>query len=395
MALSTNSITSDPNTARTPPGTPAVMQVLPALEAGGVERGTVDVTAALTAAGWRAIVASSGGPMVREILRAGGVHVQLPLNTRNPLRFRANARAITEAAREHQVSLIHARSRAPAWSAVGAARALKLPFVTTFHGTYSHGNPLKRYYNSVMLRGDRVIAISNFIAEHIREVYKVDEAKLVTIPRGVDVATFDPAAVHPHRIARLSKAWRLADDAHVILMPARLARWKGHQTVIEALPLLQREDVCCVFVGSAKGRDSYVAELDRLVRANKLEHKVRFVDHELDMPAAYMMAAVVVSASTDPEAFGRVAAEAQAMGRPVIATDHGGARETVVPGETGWLVPPRDPPALAAAISHALSLSPEMRHIAGSRARAHIIRNFSLEGMCSATLSVYRELLGR
>jgi glycosyltransferase involved in cell wall biosynthesis len=364
------------------------------MNGGGVERGTVDVAAAIVQAGWRAIVVSAGGPMVRELLRAGATHVALPVDSRNPLARGRNARLLADVAREHGVNLIHARSRAPAWAARAAAKKLGVPFVTTFHGYYSHGNPLKRYYNSVMTKGDAVIAISRFIAEHIRKVYKVADGRVVTIPRGVDSVLFDPAAVGAHRIARLAKAWRLPDGAPVIMLPGRLTRWKGHTVLLEALPHLVRRDFVCVIVGSAGGRQHYKHELERIVAQRKLESVVRFVDHESDMAAAYMLADVVVSASTDPEAFGRVTAEAQAMGRPVVATSHGGTMETVVPGETGWLVPPGDPTLLAQSLEQALGLSPPARDFLARKARAHILRNFSLEGMCGATLDVYRRLLG-
>lgn len=392
MSLALETSTGGPQPASL--DAPAILQVLPSMNGGGVERGTVDVAAALVQAGWRAIVVSAGGPMVRELLRAGATHVALPVDSRNPFARGRNARLLVDVAREHGVNLIHARSRAPAWAARAAAKKLGVPFVTTFHGYYSHGNPVKRYYNSVMTKGDAVIAISRFIAEHIRKVYKVADGRVVTIPRGVDSVLFDPAAVGAHRIARLAKAWRLPDGAPVIMLPGRLTRWKGHTVLLEALPHVARRDFVCVIVGSAGGRQHYKHELERIVAQRKLESVVRFVDHESDMPAAYMLADVVVSASTDPEAFGRVTAEAQAMGRPVVATSHGGTMETVVPGETGWLVPPGDPTLLAQSLEQALGLSPPARDFLARKARAHILRNFSLEGMCGATLDVYRRLLG-
>ncbi|MSP20636.1 MAG: glycosyltransferase [Alphaproteobacteria bacterium] len=369
------------------------MQVLPAMNGGGVERGVIDVAAALVQAGWRAIVASAGGPLVRDLMRAGATHVTLPIDARNPFLVRRNARLIAAAAREHDVSLIHARSRAPAWAARGAARSLGVPFVTTFHGWYSHSNPAKRYYNSIMLKGDRVIAISQFIAKHIRTVYRINDDRIVTIPRGVDSATFDPAAVSAPRLARLSKAWRLPDGVPVIMLPGRLTRWKGQRVLLEALPRLRHRDFVCVIIGGSGGHPRYARELEDLVAERQLERHVRFVDHESDMAAAYMLADVVVSASTDPEAFGRVSAEAQAMGRPVVATSHGGTMETVMPGETGWLVPPNDPDLLATYLDQALDLDSAAREVLARRARTHILRNFSLQGMCAATLDVYRSLV--
>jgi glycosyltransferase involved in cell wall biosynthesis len=374
---------------------PGVLQVLPALAAGGVERGVVDVTAALIAAGWRAMVASEGGPMVREVQRVGGIHFTLPIATRNPLLRRRNAALLTALIQDQAVDLVHARSRAPAWSALRAVRRTGVPFVTTFHGTYGRHNALKRRYNSIMTKGDRVIAISDFVAHHIRDFYAVDPSRLVTIHRGVDTHQFDPAAVSHARIVQLSNAWRLPDGVPVVMLPGRLTRWKGQQILIEALSLLPHRNFCCIIVGSGRRRAAYRTDLDRMVGERNLEPVVRIVDHQSDMAAAYMLADVVVSASTDPEAFGRVAAEAQAMGRLVIATNHGGARETVVPGQTGWLVNPRDPGELAAAIAEALAMDAVARDAMARRARSRVVERFGVERMCNATLGIYAELLGR
>lgn len=374
---------------------PAILQVLPALHGGGVERGVVDLTAALTGVGWRALVASAGGRMVRDVHRAGGTHFTLPLATRNPFTLRRNAALLQALVQDQAVDIVHARSRAPAWSALRAARQTGVPFFTTFHGTYGRHNALKRAYNSVMTKGDRVIAISEFVNQHIRTYYAVDQRRLVTIPRGVDTTAFDPAAVSPGRIAMMAKAWRLPDGVPMVMLPGRLARWKGQQILIEAVYRLPRRDFCCVIVGEAGGGGAYRAELERMVAERNLEAVMRIVDHQSDMAAAYMLADVVVSASIKPEAFGRVAAEAQAMGRPVVATDHGGSRETVVPGETGWLVAPGDPAALAVAIASALDMDARDREAMARRARARIRQYFGVRRMCDATIGAYTEMLGR
>jgi glycosyltransferase involved in cell wall biosynthesis len=373
---------------------PVILQVLPALDSGGVERGTVDIAAAIARQGWTALVASRGGPMVREVLRAGATHLTLPLKTRNPLWFRRNSNLLVNLMRDHGVDLVHVRSRAPAWSAVHAARIVGVPLVTTFHGAYSHGSAIKRRYSSVMLRGARVIAVSEFIAAHIRETYpRFDTSRMLTIPRGVDFETFDPAAVSGPRIVQLSKAWRLADGVRVILMPGRFTRLKGHATVIDALARMSNTDNLCVIFGADEGRERYRRELETLVRDLGLASRVRFAGRQADMPAAYMLADVVVSASTVPEAFGRVSAEAQAMGRPVVATAHGASGEIVIPGDTGWLVPPGDATALAGALDEILTLDSWKRELLAARARRHIAANFRVEGMCDATLAAYRELL--
>jgi glycosyltransferase involved in cell wall biosynthesis len=372
---------------------PAVLQVLPALDAGGAERTAVDVAAALVRQGWRAVVASRGGRMQRELERAGAIHETLPVDSKNPLTMRGNIERIGEVIDRHGIRLVHARSRAPAWSARIAARRRGVPFVTTFHGTYND-NWLKHGYNAIMVKGDRVIANSEFIAAHVRGNYGVPDGRLVTIPRGIDTDRFDPARVKHERMIQLARAWRLPDSHHVVLLPGRLTRWKGQAVLIEAMAQLARRDVVAVMVGDDQGRTGYRRELERLITRLGLAGSTRLVGDCNDMQSAYALADVVVSASTDPEAFGRVAAEAQAMGRPVIASDHGGARETVRGGETGWLVPPGNAPQLAAAIELALSMTPEERAAVAAAARAHIAEHFDVRLMCERTLAVYAELIG-
>lgn len=372
---------------------PTVLQVLPALQTGGVERGTCDLASALMDAGWRAMVASSGGPMVRELERAGAVHATLPLGSKNPIVLWRNAARLAELVRAWNVDLIHARSRAPAWSALWASQRTGVPLVTTFHGAYKNQNAFKRRYNAIMTRGARVIAISDFIAEHIRVEHGCPAERVRIIPRGVDIRSFDPEIVRHERIIKLARAWRLVDGSPVIMLPGRLTRLKGQTVLIDAMARLGRRDVQAILVGSDQGRTGYRAELERLVAGYGLEGVVRIVDHCDDMPAAYMLADVVVSASTDPEAFGRVVAEAGAMGRPVIVSGHGGAREIVIDGETGWLTPPADSSALAEALAGALALPLEARRILAARAIAHVRAHYTKAAMCAATLDVYGEVL--
>jgi glycosyltransferase involved in cell wall biosynthesis len=362
------------------------------MEMGGVERGTVQMAAALTDAGWGATVASSGGLMIHELARARAEHIDLPLAVKRPFRMLRNGDALADLINRREIDLVHARSRAPAWSALSAARRTGKPFVTTFHNAYGH-NWLKHHYNAVMAKGDRVIAISEFVAEHVRQTYGVDDDRLVTIHRGIDTNLFDPAKVSAERIIQVSRGWRLDDDRPVIMLPGRLTSWKGQAVLIEALAILGRQDVCCVLVGGDQGRTAYRAELEAAVRQHKLESVVRLVDHCRDMAAAYMLADAVVSASTRPEGFGRVAVEAQAMGRPVIATDHGGARETVWPKQSGWLVPPGDPGALAAALERALELTQGEREVMAQNGRDNVEQNFTVTLMCQRTLDVYQSLL--
>ncbi len=371
-----------------------VLQVLPALgQGGGVERGTVEIAAAIVAAGGRAIVASAGGHLERELKRCGAEHVALPLDSKNPLTMRDNARKLADLVAAEKVDLLHARSRAPAWSALAAAKRTGRPLVTTFHGTYGSENWLRRHYNAVMVKGERVIAISQFIAGHMRRVYGVPVRRIRVIHRGVDLGKFDPARVSAERVIQLSTRWRLPDGAPVVMLPGRLTRWKGQSVFIDAIAKLGRDDLRCILVGSDQGRTGYRRELERQVARLGLGKVVQLVDHCDDMPAAYKLTDVVVSASTEPEAFGRVVAEGQALGRLVIATDHGGARETVIPGETGWLVEPGSADSLAEALSRCLALSAAARQAMAASAIANVRNNFSTEVMAGKTLDVYDEVL--
>ncbi|MDP6787446.1 MAG: glycosyltransferase family 4 protein [Rhodospirillales bacterium] len=371
-----------------------VLQVLPALGAGGgVERGTVEIAAAIAAAGGRALVASAGGAQVHELSRAGAEHFVMPLASKNPLVMRANVGRLVQLIESQGVDIVHARSRAPAWSAYYAARRTGRHFLTTFHGTYSAGNGLKRRYNAVMTRGERVIALSGFIAGHIHRYYGVPARRIRVIHRGVDLARFDPDKVGAERVVSLASKWRLPDGMLVAMLPGRLTRWKGQASLVEAIAQMSRRDFRCLLVGSDQGRTGYRRELEALIGRHGLDEVVRIVDHCDDMPAAYMLTDVVISASTDPEAFGRVIAEAQALGRPVIASDHGGARETVIPGETGWLTPPGDTAALAEALERVLGLGETQRRALADKAIAHVRRNFSKDDMCAKTLDVYNGVL--
>ncbi len=264
--------------------------------------------------------------------------------------------------------------------------------MTTFHNAYDTSAPLKRWYNSVMARGERVIAISQFVADHAARVYGIGCDRLRTIPRGVDLDIFNPRRVGKERIVSLARRWRLPDGAPLVMLPGRLTRWKGGLDFIAAIAALGRRDICCLLVGPEQ-RGGFRRELEAAIERNRLGEFFRIVEDCRDMPAAYMLADVVVSASSDPEGFGRIIIEAQAMGRPVVATDHGGARETIVPGMTGWLVPPRDPAALAGAIGKGLSLSANERLLFAERTMAHVADRFTREAMCARTIRVYEELL--
>lgn len=371
-----------------------ILQVLPALGAsGGVERGTVEIAGCITKRGWRALVASNGGERVYQLQRAGAEHFQLPLHSKNILTMFANIGRLERLIREHNVDVVHARSRAPAWSAYFACKRTGAAFITTFHGTYGAKGGMKRAYNAVMAKGERVIAISGFIAGHLKQLYGAAGDKIRIIHRGVDLDSFDQDKVSAERVVKLAQQWRLEDGYPVVMLPGRLTRWKGQGVLIEAIAELGRDDIRCVLVGSDQGRTGYRKELERLIARHDLNSVVRLVDHCEDMPAAYMLSDVVVSASTDPEAFGRIVTEAQALGRPVVAPNHGGARETVIPGKTGWLVKPGDKTELAEALAKALGLSDAERQRMAERAVENVTVNFSKAAMCTKTIEVYEEVL--
>ncbi len=373
---------------------PVVLQVLPSLVTGGVERGTVEITQAIAQADGVALVASAGGRMVGQVRHAGGRHIDLPLNTKDPLAIWRNAARLEAVIRAEHVAIVHARSRAPAWSAWLACRRTGAHFVTTYHGTYSEGFPFKRAYNSVMARGEIVIAASRFIAGLITARHGVPPDRIRIIPRGVDPARFDPEAVSVDRLARMARAWRLPDGAPTLVLPGRLTAWKGHAVLIEALARLPQRDAIAVFVGSDQGRHRYTAALVRQAEALGVADRLRLVGECDDMPAALALSDVVVHASTQAEAFGRVVIEAQAMARPVIAADLGGPVETVEHGVTGLRVPAGDPRALAAAIERMLALSVDDRRALGAAARAAVLRRYTVRAMQEATLDAYEAVMG-
>jgi len=374
-------------------GRPVVLQVIPSLVTGGAERGCVDVAAAVQRAGGTAIVVSEGGPMARELERYRARHVTMDVASKNPLTIRRNAAKLADLIRREKVEIVHARSRAPAWSAYWAAKRCGVPFVTTFHAPYNFKNELKRLYNAVMAKGDRVIAVSGFVAEHVAANYGVGPDRLRLVHRGVDTFSLSPDKVTQERIIKLAREWRLPEDQRIVLLPGRLTRWKGQLVLIEALAKMGRSDVRAVLVGGDQGRKEYRQELVDRIRQLGLESQVTIADHCTDMPAAYMLADVVVSASSEPEAFGRVIVEAQAMGKPVVVTNHGAVKETVLDGETGLVVPPNDPATMATAIGEALALDQLQRRALAMDAIRFVAERFTKERMCAETLAVYAELL--
>lgn len=384
---------------------PTILQIIPELDTGGAELSAIEIADAIVRTGGRALVLSEGGRLAPRIAASGGEFVPFAAATKNPVRLLWNAHAIRRMIESEGVDLVHARSRAPAWSALIAARRAGVPFVTTYHGAYNEKTRLKRAYNAVMAKGDIVIANSLYTKRLIETRYGTPADRIRVIYRGVDGGTFDPAAISEKRKAALRARWGAGSETRIILQPARLTAWKGQSTVIEAARLLEAEgrlgDSLVVLAGDAQGRTAYRQQLESEVAAAGLERKIILPGHVDDIPAALAMAHLAVVASIEPEAFGRVATEAQAMGCPVIATDIGAPPETVaaVPTVTsaemtGWLVPSGDAARLAAAMAEALSLAPDARAALGARARARALGQFSLDAMRRQTLEVYDSLLG-
>lgn len=369
-----------------------VLQVLPALNDGGVERGTVELARSLGAEGVENWVVSGGGRLVGAVTAAGATHVTMPVGAKSPLSVWRNARRLAALVDACGIDIIHARSRVPAWAGyLAARRARRRPvFLTTFHGVYGHGSSLKRWYNSVMLRGEVVIANSQFIADHLRSVYGVEASRIVVAPRGVDTDLFDPSAVSDRDTATLRNSFA-ADDRPLLVYVSRLSGWKGHAVLVEALEAVLDLPWRMVFAG---GHDSENLRQDLAARiaSGPARDRIVLAGSRSDVPTLLKAADLAFSVATSPEAFGRAAIEAGAMETPVIATAHGGSLETVRHGETGWLVPPKDPQALAAAIRAALA-DPEGGRALGRAARAHVLERFTTDMTLAAERSAYARVL--
>ena len=382
-----------------------VLQVIPNLDGGGSEQSVLEHVAALAEVGARPLVATRGGRLIGEMQARGGVWAPFPAHTKNPLAMVMNVRRLAQLVRDEGVDIIHAHSRAPAWVALGAARRLRIPFVTSYHGFYDRSSYAKGRYNSVMAAGDVVLANSQFTAGLIRRNWPDAAPRIRIVPCGVDLGAFDPRAVGPERVAALRSRWGLEPHQRAVLLPARMTAWKGHKVLIEAAGLLAAgglEDVAFILLGRADEHERYVRELDGMIAARGLDAIIRRVGHCDDMPAAYLAAAAVTVPSIEPETFGRIAVEAQAIGAPVIASDHGAAPETILAPptaaanmRTGWRTPVGGAAALADAIREALSLGASARSAMAERARAHVASSFSEARAAAATIDAYAEAYGR
>ncbi|MCM2471871.1 glycosyltransferase family 4 protein [Rhizobium sp. CG5] len=374
------------------PSAPRILQLLPALGDGGVERSAVEMAEYLSARQLDNWVVSAGGPLVPHVEAAGGRHVTLDVGRKSPVALLSSAWSLARLIDAEKIDIVHARSRMPAWVALLALRLArrKPAFLTTFHGVYGHRNALKRFYNSAMLRGRAVIANSEFIRHHIAEVYGYPDSRIIVAPRGIDPALFDPALY-----SRQSRDAIRADlgglpDGPLVVMVGRITGWKGHAVLIDAFARLAAKNARLAIVGG--GVDTAVADLCQRIAALDLGDRVMLTGSRRDIPAILAASDLAISASTLPEAFGRAAIEAQAMEVPVVATAHGGSLETVMPGVTGWLVPPGDAPALAAAMTDAFSDRERLRAM-GRAARAHVMDKFTTATMLDNEFSAYQRVL--
>lgn len=374
-----------------------VLQIIPSMGTGGAEQACVDIAAALVSRGDMAFIVSSGGWRVEALEKAGACHIQRDVKTKNPVKIIRNAFWLADVLRKEKIDIVHARSRAPAWSAWLACQMTGCRFVTTFHAAYTFSCNLKKAYNCVMSEADRIIAISPFIARHIQENYGISEGKIALVNRGVDIEGLAPDAISAERKLFFRKLAGLGCDEKAILLPGRLSPIKGQDFFLRVLGRLARRGVALpmtLFVGDDQGRAGYSQELKNIVEEEKLQGKIKFVGACSDMAAAYASAILVVSPSKVPEGFGRVPVEAMAVGIPVIASNLGATQDTVLAGETGWLLPPNDEEAWADGVQKALTLSEEERKKMASAAQTHVAAFFDKSDMIAQTLAVYEDVVG-
>ncbi|MBR4105944.1 MAG: glycosyltransferase family 4 protein [Alphaproteobacteria bacterium] len=373
---------------------PVVLQVLPEMEHGGVEVGTVEIAAGCQEKGIKNFVASSGGRMVYDLQKIKVQHFELPLKTKNIFKMRANTKKLAKIIKENGINIVHARSRAPAWSAYWAAKKTGATFLTTYHGTYGLGFlKLKKLYNRVMTYGKLVIAISEHIKKHIMSEYKVPEEKIRLIHRCVNLDNFSPEKVSQERMIKVISDYNIPEDKPVISLIGRITPWKGQALLLEALSKMHNKDYCCLIVGSDQGRTSYSNKLKDMVKKHGLDDRVQFIEHSFDIPALLMISDIVLSIAIEPEAFGRAAIEGQAMGKIVIASNIGGSLENTIDGVTGKLFKSGDADDLASTIDWALDLPNQEKAKISAAAIQNVKEHFTKQIMCDKTIAVYRELM--
>ena len=377
-----------------------VLQVIPKLGYGGAETGCYDIAHYLPENGCKSFIVTSGGELLKFVDKNKVKVFKLPVQSKNPILILINAIILTFIILFNNISIVHARSRAPAWSCLIASKITSRKFVTTFHGTYNFKSNLKKLYNSVMVRSDLIIAGSNFIFSHIKENYSNylnQKKKLLVVFRGINVDYFDPTTKLETEEKKLLKQWEIEKDKKIILLPGRLTTWKGQEVFIEAINLvnieLGYEAFYAVILGSDQGRDLYKKKLIRLSEQYRLTKQLRFINHCKDMALAYKVSDIIVSASIEPEAFGRVSVEAQSMEKPIIASNIGGSNETVVDEKTGYLFKAGDAKSLSQKILKTLTIDKTQLKLIGIEGRKNIVQKFNVEKMCFSTYSEYKRLI--
>ncbi len=378
-----------------------VLQVIPKLGYGGAETGCYDLAHFLPEQGWKSYIATSGGGLLQYIDKKKVKIFKLPMQSKNPILILLNTIVLFFIILFYNINIVHARSRAPAWSCYFAARLSFRKFVTTFHGTYNFSNKIKKFYNSIMAKSDLVIAGSNFIFSHINEDYGEyflkSKRKLLVIFRGINTNYFNPQKIQPIKIEKFAKENNIDRNKFIILLPGRLTYWKGQKIFIESVKLLsEKNDIPpfeTIILGSDQGRNVYKKQLQGLVQQHRLGKIIKFIDHCKEMPVAYGVSNLVCSCSIEPEAFGRVSVEAQSMQLPIIASDIGGSRETIVDGKTGYLFKNKDPNSLADIIVMVMQKDYNSLKSLGFEGRKNVLKRFDVDKMCQTTFTEYKKLI--
>ena len=376
-----------------------ILQIIPNMEIGGAERTVLEITSFLKDTEFSSLVLTSGGKLIGELEKENIEVIKLKIDKKNPYSIIKNFFLFIKIFREKKIDLIHVRSRAPAWSAIFAAKKIGIPVLTTWHGHVSNSSFIKKIYNSIMLKGDAVIANSAYTAERISKIYNIGLNKIDIISRGVNVESFEGSKFSNKEISNMRKMWSVDDNKIIILFPARLTRWKGHLVTIEAINLLKKEKffdhVIFLFAGEKAGAENYIKKLNSIITKFKLQENIKLVERIENMPLAYHASDIVLSPSIEPEPFGRIPIEAQAAGKTIIASDHGAVKDTIKNGNnfTGFKVKPNDPQALSIAIKQSITMDKKDLTKMHERAISNVKNNFSLENMCKKTLEVYKRLL--
>ena len=379
-----------------------VLQVIPRLGYGGAETGCYDLAHYLHEQDCKSYIVTSGGELIKYIDKKKVKLIKLPVQSKNPLLILINSIALTLLILFLNISIVHARSRAPAWSCYLATKITRRKFVTTFHGTYNFKNSIKKFYNSIMVKSDVLIAGSNFIFSHISENYQKflnSKKKFLVIFRGINTEYFDSDTIKKKDIDKLKATWKIEDNKKIILLPGRLTAWKGQEMFIEAINLFKQSnpelDFVAVILGDDQGRTVFRKKLERLVEQFNLTQNIKFVDNCNVMPVAYYISDVIVSSSIEPEAFGRVSVEAQAMKKPIIASNIGGSKETVIDNKTGLLFESGNPKSLCDKLNEIIKLDTLTLDLMGREGRKNVINRFNIEKMCLNTYSEYKKLVNQ